>query len=261
MRISVLTLFPQLFSSFLETSLVGRARESGLLTVDIQDLRQYAADRHRTVDDVPYGGGAGMVLQAPVVLAGLRALAEGRRAWRVYLSPQGRPLDDSLVRELARREDLILLCGRYEGVDERALDLGIDEEISIGDFVLSGGELPAMVLIEALSRQVPGVVAQADSVSEDSFRGGLLDTPHYTRPPEVEGRAVPSVLLSGHHARIQEWREMAALRATARKRPDLLRRPGLSATLSRRGADWLAGWLRGERSSDEASLDEPSDRA
>ena len=250
MRVSVLTLFPQLFSAFLDTSLVGRARQSGLLSVDVQDLRGFSLDRHHTVDDVAYGGGGGMVLQAPVVLRALRSLAEGRAPWRVFLSPQGRCLNDALVRELAAREDLILLCGRYEGVDERALELGIDEEVSIGDFVLSGGELPAMVLIEALSRQVPGVVGQADSVRDDSFRNGLLDTPHYTRPAEVEGRRVPEALLSGHHGLIQEWREMAALRSTARKRPDLLRRPGLSAELSRRGAAWLAGWLRGERSPD-----------
>jgi tRNA (guanine37-N1)-methyltransferase len=243
LRVSVLTLFPRLFDAFVDTSLVGKARESGLLEVDVHDLRAYSTDRHRTVDDVAYGGGGGMVLQAPVVLRGLRDLAAGRSAWRVYLSPQGRRLDDALVRELAARGDLILLCGRYEGVDERALELGIDEEVSVGDFVVSGGELPAMILIEALSRQVPGVVGLPDSVAQDSFRDGLLDTPHYTRPAEVEGLQVPAVLASGHHAEIALWREEAALRATAAKRPDLLQRPGLEQRLSPAGRRWLRAWL------------------
>lgn len=222
MRVRVLTIFPELFRPFLATSLVGKAVEKGRLEVEVRDLRDFATDRHRTVDDVPYGGGGGMVMIAPVWLRAVREVAAGSTPWRVLLSPQGRRLDDAKVRELAGRGDLLLMCGRYEGIDERVRELVVDEEISIGDYVLSGGELPAMVLIEAMSREIPGVVQLPDSVTRDSFRSGLLDYPHYTRPPEVEGLAVPEVLLSGDHAAIERWRLRAALAATLAKRPDLL---------------------------------------
>jgi tRNA (guanine37-N1)-methyltransferase len=273
-RIQVLTIFPELFGPFLSTSLVGKAIAAGRLEVVVHDLRDHTTDRHRTVDDVPYGGGGGMVMTAPVWLraiaevaarpprvaaaageddgppataaaepspegeAGCEEAAAGRGAapWRVLLSPQGRRLDDALVRELAARRDLLLLCGRYEGIDERVRALAVDEEVSIGDFVVSGGELPAMVVIEAVSRQIPGVVKLAESVAEDSFRHGLLDYPHYTRPPEVAGLTVPAVLLSGNHAEIARWRRREALLATARKRPDLLR----GRALSREERKWLA---------------------
>ena len=237
MRIDVLTIFPELFGPFLGTSLVGRAVAKGLLDVRLHDLRGFTEDRHRSVDDEPYGGGGGMVMTAPPWIRAVRAVsavsargetagADGPGPWRVLLSPQGRRLDDSRVRELYLRRELILLCGRYEGIDERVLQTVVDEEISIGDYVLSGGELPAMVLIEALSRQVPGVVQQSQSVEQDSFRAGLLDHPHYTRPPVVEGIEVPAVLLSGDHAAIARWRLEEALRATRKKRPDLLGDPG-----------------------------------
>jgi tRNA (guanine37-N1)-methyltransferase len=222
MRIRVLTIFPELFGPFLATSLVGRAIEKGILEVEVHDLRGFSEDRHRSVDDEPYGGGGGMVMTAGPWLRAVRAV-EGE--WRILLSPQGKRLDDAKVRELAARGDqvdLLLMCGRYEGIDERVRQTVVDEEVSIGDYVLSGGELPAMVLIEALSRQVPGVVKLADSVEQDSFRAGLLDYPHYTRPPVVEGLAVPEVLTSGDHAAIRRWREREALRATWEKRPDLL---------------------------------------
>lgn len=225
MRVRVLTIFPELFEPFLSTSLIGRAREKGLLDVRVFDLREFTEDRHRSVDDEPYGGGGGMVMTAPPWIRAVRAVSEVGSPWRVLLSPQGARLDDAKVRELAARaaeSGLILLCGRYEGVDERVRQTVVDEEVSIGDYVLSGGELPAMVLIEALSRQVPGVVGLADSVANDSFRDGLLDYPHYTRPPVVEGLAVPAVLTSGDHAAIRRWREGEALRATRAKRPDLL---------------------------------------
>jgi tRNA (guanine37-N1)-methyltransferase len=226
MRVQVLTIFPELFGPFLATSLVGRAVEKGLLDVRVHDLRTFTEDRHRSVDDEPYGGGGGMVMTAPPWIRAVRALADGganeKRPWRVLLSPQGARLDDAKVRELASRGDLLLLCGRYEGIDERVRLTVVDEEVSVGDYVLSGGELPAMTLIEAMSRQVPGVVQQAGSVAQDSFRSGLLDHPHYTRPPVVEGLAVPEVLLSGDHAAIRRWREAEALRATREKRPDLL---------------------------------------
>jgi tRNA (guanine37-N1)-methyltransferase len=230
MRVQVLTIFPELFAPFLATSLVGRAIEKGILDVRVHDLRDFTEDRHRSVDDEPYGGGGGMVMTAPPWIRAVRAVsegaegAEGTKPWRVLLSPQGARLDDAKVRELAGRGDLLLMCGRYEGIDERVRLTVVDEEVSIGDYVLSGGELPAMVLIEAMSRQVPGVVQQADSVAQDSFRSGLLDYPHYTRPPVVEGRAVPEVLLSGDHAAIRRWRAQEALKATREKRPDLLER-------------------------------------
>lgn len=231
MRVQVLTIFPELFAPFLATSLIGKALGKGLLDIRVFDLRDSAEDRHRSVDDEPYGGGGGMVMTAPPWIRAVRKLSEraagaeeGAEAtpWRVLLSPQGRRLDEAKVRELAARGDLILLCGRYEGIDERVRETVVDEEISIGDYVLSGGELPAMVLIEAISRQIPGVVQLAGSVENDSFRSGLLDFPHYSRPPVFEERAVPEVLLSGNHAAIVRWRERMALRATWEKRPDLL---------------------------------------
>jgi len=221
-RIQVLTIFPELFRPFLETSLLGRAIERGLLIVEVHDLRHFTRDRHRSVDDEPFGGGGGMVMTAPPWLAAVRELSRTGSPWRVMLSPQGRRFDEAKVRELAGRGDLLLLCGRYEGIDERVRQTVVDEEISIGDFVVSGGELPAMLLIEAVSRQVSGVVQRTDSVERDSFRAGLLDFPHYTRPAEVEGIAVPEVLLSGDHAAIERWRELEALRLTLEKRPDLL---------------------------------------
>ncbi len=222
MRIDILTIFPDMFSGYLEASLVGKARKKGLLEVEAHDLREYTTDRHRSVDDEPYGGGGGMVMTAQPWLDGVRALSESSRPHRILLSPQGRPLRDLRVRELAEMEHLILLCGRYEGIDERVLELVVDEEISIGDYVVSGGEVPAMVLVEAVSRQIEGVVGLRDSVENDSFREGLLDFPHYTRPPIVEGLEVPEVLLSGNHRAIEAWRRERALEATRRKRPDLL---------------------------------------
>jgi tRNA (guanine37-N1)-methyltransferase len=229
MWIGVLTIFPELFRAFLDTSLIGRARQAGRLEVDVRDLRDFTTDRHKVVDDEPYGGGGGMVMTAPPWLRAVRGMSAGRSPHRVLMSPQGARLDDARVQELAAKPELLLLCGRYEGVDERVRELVVDEEVSIGDYVLSGGELPAMVLVEAVSRCIPGVVQQASSVERDSFRRSLLDHPHYTRPPVVEGLAVPEVLLSGDHAAIERWREQAALAATATKRPDLLAAAELTA--------------------------------
>ncbi len=219
MRIRVLTIFPELFEPFLSTSLVGRAVQRSLLEVEVYDLRDFTDDRHRSVDDEPYGGGGGMVMTAPPFLRAVEQLGPDTR--KIMLSPQGEPLTESRVRALARHPEMLLLCGRYEGIDERVRQ-AVDQEISIGDYVLSGGELPAMVLIEAVSRKIPGVVGLASSVEDDSFRRGLLDYPHYTRPREVEGLEVPAVLLGGNHADIAAWRHRQALQATVLKRPDLL---------------------------------------
>jgi tRNA (guanine37-N1)-methyltransferase len=262
MRIHVVTIFPELFGPFLETSLVGRAVERGLLEVTVHDLREWSEDRHRSVDDEPYGGGGGMVMTAPPWVRGVRGLAgdrgpgEAGGPWRVLLSPQGRRLDDAAVRELAGRGELVLMCGRYEGVDERVRRLVVDEEVSIGDYVLSGGELPAMVIIEALSRQVPGVVGLADSVERDSFRRVVLDHPHYTRPPVVEGLAVPPVLLTGDHAAIERWRRRQALAATRAKRPDLLATADLDAA-DRRALTELDREADAERETDRERETDP----
>jgi len=228
MRIDVITIFPALFREFLETSLIGRAIAAGRLDVRVFDLRDHSSDPHRSVDDEPYGGGGGMVMTAPPWLDAVRAVAaSGPRPHRILLTPQGKRLDDAMVRSLAAEERILLLCGRYEAIDERVRMLVVDSELSIGDYVLSGGEVPAMVVIEALSRQIPGVVGRADSVENESFRSGLLDHPHYTRPQTVEGINVPAVLRSGDHARIRAWRQEQAVEATRQKRPDLLAGPRL----------------------------------
>ena len=229
MRVSVITIFPELFSDFVRTSLVGRAVAAGDLDIEVVNLRNFTDDPHRVVDDESYGGGAGMVMMAEPWIRAVRAVGAERACHRVLLSPRGRPLDDAGVRALASGPDLVLLCGRYEGLDDRVRATVVDEEISLGDFVLSGGEVPAMAVIEAVSRQIPGVVGDPASVVNDSFRDGLLDYPHYTRPREVAGMGVPDVLLSGDHAAIARWRRKEALRATLRRRPDLLRSVRLNA--------------------------------
>jgi tRNA (guanine37-N1)-methyltransferase len=228
MQIEILTIFPDYFRTPLQESLLGRAMAGGLLEVTVTDLRGFSADRHRKVDDEPYGGGAGMVMLAPVVAAAIEARrdAEGLpRAWTVLLGPEGKRLDQALVAQLAARPRLLLVCGRYEGIDERVRQLGLyDEEISLGDFVLPGGEAAALALTEAISRLVPGVVGAAESVEEESFQADRLDYPHYTRPREFRGLAAPDVLLSGNHRKILRWRRAAALARTRERRPDLLER-------------------------------------
>ena len=241
MRFDILTLFPGYFASPLSEALLGRAVEAGLLDFRLVDLRSFSEDPHRKVDDEAYGGGPGMVLAAPPLFSAVEALRaeEGAPAPRVlYMSPRGRRLDASLARELALLPRLVLVCGRYEGIDERARASGLfDGEVSLGDFVLSGGEVAALAVVEAVSRFVPGVVGDRESVSGDSFEDGLLDFPHYTRPRLFRGVEVPEVLLSGHHERIRRWRRERQLEETLRYRPDLLR----SAPLTEADRRTLAG--------------------
>lgn len=224
MRIDVLTLFPEAFAGPLDVSIIKRAREDGLLELVLHDIRTSATDKHRSVDDYPFGGGQGMVMRVDVLD---RALSEvqglgGTRGLVVYLSPQGERLNDKLVRELAKKERLVLVCGRYEGVDERFIEHCVDREVSIGDYILTGGELPAMVLIDAVARHIPGALGDEVSPEEESFVGGLLEHPQYTRPAEYKGWPVPEVLLSGHHANIEKWKAEQRLERTKARRPDLL---------------------------------------
>ncbi|CAN5775654.1 tRNA (guanosine(37)-N1)-methyltransferase TrmD [soil metagenome] len=221
MRIDVVTLFPGLFSAPLTTSLLGKAVAAGKLSVGVHDLRQWGEGVHRVVDDAPYGGGAGMVMRPGPIFAAVESVTQAL-SHVVLLSPRGRLLDQAGVARLAAFDHLVLVCGRYEGVDERAAEGLCDEEVSIGDYVLAGGELPALVVIEAVSRLVPGVVGNASSLDSESHSAGLLEYPQYTRPPVFRGRRVPDVLLSGDHGAIARWRQERALEVTRRRRPDLL---------------------------------------
>jgi tRNA (guanine37-N1)-methyltransferase len=218
-RASVLTLFPEMFPGPLGHSLAGRALERGLWSLRTADIRAHATDRHRTVDDTPFGGGAGMVMRPDVLDAALAAVADERPA--LYLTPRGAPLTQARVRRLAAGPGVVLLCGRYEGIDERVIEARALEEISVGDYVLSGGEPAALVLLDACVRLLPGVMGAAESAEEESFAAGLLEYPHYTRPADWQGRRVPDVLLSGHHAEVAAWRRREAERITRERRPDL----------------------------------------
>ena len=224
MRIDIVTIFPGIFESPLRESLLGRAIGAGLLDVRVHDLRDSTSDKHRQVDDESYGGGPGMVLKPEPVFAAVESLGAGERR-TLLLSPAGRRLDQALARELAGAPWLVLICGRYEGVDERVVEGLGAEEVSIGDYVVAGGELPALVVLEAVTRLVPGVIGREESHEQDSFGDdGVLDHPHYTRPAEFRGMRVPDTLLSGNHAEIERWRREAALEKTRRNRPDLLER-------------------------------------
>lgn len=231
MRIDVVTLFPEMLDTLLGFGVTGRAVKRGLLTVTGWNPRNYTSDRHRTVDDRPFGGGPGMVMKVEPLRAAIGAAREaaGGTTRVIYLSPQGRRLDQQGVQRLQACGTLLLLAGRYEGVDERIIETEVDEEVSIGDYVLSGGELPALVLIDALARLIPGALNDADSAAEDSFVNGLLDYPHYTRPETLDDRRVPEVLLSGDHAAIRRWRHKQALGRTWLRRPELLEMLQLSA--------------------------------
>jgi tRNA (guanine37-N1)-methyltransferase len=222
MRVDILTIFPGIFETPLRESLLGKAIEGGIIDVQVHDIRDHTTDRHRQVDDEPFGGGPGMVMKPEPVFGAVEALGGGAKRV-ILLSPAGRRLEQRLVRELASERWLVLICGRYEGVDERVVEGLPAEEISVGDYVLSGGEIPALVLLDAVARLIPGVVGKEESLAVESFEGDVLDHPHYTRPQEFRGLRVPDVLLSGNHAEIERWRREAALQKTRRNRPDLLR--------------------------------------
>jgi len=228
-RFDILSTFPDMFVSPFDASLLKKARERGLIDIRLHDIRDYATDRHRMTDDAPFGGGGGMVMKVePIDRAISAILPERDRALVVLLTPQGETFRQGLAEELSRHSRIVLLCGRYEGVDERVRQHLVDREISIGDYILTGGELPAMVLVDAVSRLVPGVLGNETSAAADSFSTGLLEYPHYTRPAEYRGWQVPEVLLSGNHREIDSWRRRESLKRTLRRRPDLLEKTELS---------------------------------
>ncbi len=227
MKFSVLTLFPEMFE-VLKTSVLGKAIENGIVQVNCVNIRDFSKDKHRHVDDYPYGAGGGMVMQPGPIYDAWKSVAGEDRPLVVYMSPQGRPFNQKMARDLSREEHIVVLCGHYEGVDQRVLDEIVDIEISIGDYVITGGELPAMVMIDSVSRMVPGVLDSQETASEESHYSGLLEYPQYTRPPEFMGRTVPEVLLGGNHKDIRRWRREKSLEATWRKRPDMLERAVLT---------------------------------
>lgn len=224
MKIDILTLFPEMFTP-LQTSIIGRAVNNGKLQINVVDIRDYTLDKHHKCDDTPFGGGAGMVMMAQPIASAIDAIDKDHSAKRIYLSPKGRTFNQKVVTEYCKCEHILLLCGHYEGVDQRVLDLYIDEELSLGDFVLTGGEIPAMAVVDAVARYVDGVIND-QSLEQESFASGLLEYPQYTRPQEFMGQKVPEVLLSGNHAKIDEWRLQKSLEITRKNRPDLLNEKG-----------------------------------
>ncbi len=230
MNFYIMTLFPEMVTGGLSTSITGRAMEKGIISVEAVNIRDYAGNKHNSVDDYPYGGGAGMVMQAPPVWDCYEDLCArlGKRPRVLYMTPQGQVFNQSIARELAEEEDLVFLCGHYEGIDERVLEAVCTDYLSIGDYVLTGGELPAMVMIDCISRLVPGVLNNQVSADIESFHDNLLEYPQYTRPEEFRGIKVPEVLLSGHHKNIEEWRRKESIKRTLKRRPDLLENANLS---------------------------------
>jgi tRNA (guanine37-N1)-methyltransferase len=224
-RIDIVTIFPAFFETPLEQALLGKARTKGICDIHLHDLRDHTTDKHRSVDDEPFGGGPGMVMRPEPWFAAIESLPQWQQARRVLLTPAGRRLDQRLVEEFAAEAHLVLMCGRYEGIDERVAENLATDEVSIGDYVLGGGETAALVVVEAVTRLLPGVVGEPDSLVQDSFSAGILDHPHYTRPAEFRGLRVPDVLLGGHHAEIEAWRAAEARKRTAERRPDLLDLP------------------------------------
>lgn len=241
MKIELLTIFPEMFDSFLNASIIGRAREAGLLDIHATDIRPYSQNKHKNTDDYPFGGGAGMLMLAQPIADAMKDVTRPPfQGKRIYMSPRGVPLTQALAQQLSQEERLVILCGHYEGVDQRVLDKYIDMEISVGDYVLTGGETAAMVLIDCVSRLVPGVLGSAESAGDESFSNdGLLEYPQYTRPRVFEDMEVPEVLLNGDHKKISQWRREQALLATARMRPDLLDKANITPAERR----WLSEQL------------------
>ena len=226
MNIEIATLFPEMCEAVLGESIIGRARKSGAIQLNCRQIRDYSNDKHRRVDDTPYGGGMGMVMQCEPIYRCWLDVCErlGTKPHTIYMSPKGKILDQKKSEELSKMENIFIICGHYEGVDQRIIDKIVDEEISIGDYVLTGGELPAMVLVDSVARMCPGVLSDAECYTDESIYSGLLEYPHYTRPEVWEGECVPPVLLSGHHKNIEKWRHEKSLEITAERRPDLLKR-------------------------------------
>lgn len=223
MRIDILTLFDEMVTQVVNTSIVGRAIKSGAVDISVINIRNFAKGNYKQVDDYPYGGGKGLVMMAPVIYDAYRSTFEGdKKPYVIYMTPQGKVLKQSIVKQLIHHEHIVILCGHYEGVDQRIIDEIVDLEISIGDYVLTGGELPALVITDAIVRLLPGVLSDSECFTQESHYNGLLEHPQYTRPPEFMGRTVPEVLLSGHHKNIEKWKQEQALAVTKEKRPDML---------------------------------------
>ncbi len=228
MRFDILTLFPQMFGEVLGESIIGRAVKNGILEIECTNIRDYSKNKHKNVDDYAYGGGTGLVMGVQPIYDAWKDVTAGEKVFTVYMSPQGKVLDQKLVKELAQKPRIAILCGHYEGVDERVIEEIVDMEISIGDYVLTGGEIPAMALIDSVSRMIPGVLPDSSAYEEDSHYNGLLEYPNYTRPEEILGKRVPDILLSGHHKNIAGWKRKQSLFRTWLKRPDLLKKADLS---------------------------------
>ena len=230
MRIDILTLFPEMCEAVLSESIIGRARQENKVEIHCTNIRDYTLDKHRRVDDTPYGGGTGMIMQIQPIYECYNALCDeiGTRPYLIFMSPQGKTLTQARVKELSEMDNIAILCGHYEGVDERVIEAIVDEEISVGDYVLTGGELPALILADSISRMLPGVLANEDAFTDESHFNSLLEYPQYTRPYEWQGKAVPDILLSGHHANIEKWRREKSLERTYNRRPDMLSKAELS---------------------------------
>ena len=248
MNFHVLTLFPEMIEQGMHTSIIGRAIAGGYLSIDAINIRDYAFNKHQKVDDYPYGGGAGMLMQAEPVYLAYESVQKklGYRPRVVYLTPQGEVFHQTMAKELAKEKDLVFLCGHYEGIDERVLDEIVTDYVSIGDYVLTGGELPAMVMMDSISRMVPGVLSNQESGETESFAGNLLEYPQYSRPEEWHGQKVPPVLLSGHHANIEAWRREQSILRTAKRRPDLLKKADLSNKEWSQVRQWKKEWKAAE---------------
>ena len=253
MNFHVLTLFPEMIEQGMHTSIIGRAIAGGYLSIDAINIRDYAFNKHQKVDDYPYGGGAGMLMQAEPVYLAYESVQKklGYRPRVVYLTPQGEVFHQTMAKELAKEKDLVFLCGHYEGIDERVLDEIVTDYVSIGDYVLTGGELPAMVMMDSISRMVPGVLSNQESGETESFAGNLLEDPQYSRPEEWHGQKVPPVLLSGHHANIEAWRREQSVLRTAKRRPDLLKKADLTNKEWSQVRQWKKEWKAEETEASE----------